>query len=62
MYHILHFKTISYFIPDAEFENSIQKYNLVLSNVPPPILLICSWEGVLGENYKYLQLQEHTLR
>ena len=46
------------FIPDAELEESILKYNPILSNVPPPVTLDEFLRGVLEENNKYLQMQE----
>ena len=47
------------FIPDAELEDSILKYNLIPSNVQPPAPLDDFLRGVLKENHKYLQMQEN---
>ena len=44
------------FIPDAELEDSILKYNPIPSNVPPPAPLDDFLRGVLEENHKYLQM------
>ena len=49
------------FIPDAELEDSILKYNPIPSNVPPPAPLDDFLRGVLEENHKYLQMQEDKL-
>ena len=49
------------FIPDAELEYSILKYNPIPSNVPPPAPLDDFLRGVLEENHKYLQMQEDKL-
>ena len=49
------------FIPDAELEGSILKYNPIPSNVPPPAPLDDFLRGVLEENHIYLQIQEDKL-
>ena len=49
------------FIPDAELEDSILKYNLIRSNVTPPAPLHDFLRVVLEENQKYLQMQEDKL-
>ena len=49
------------FIPDAELEYSILKYNPIPSNVPPPALLNEFLKGVLEKNDKYSQMQEGEL-
>ena len=49
------------FIPDAELEGSILKYNPIPSNVPPPVPFDDSLRGVLEENHKHLQMQEDKL-
>ena len=49
------------FIPDAELEHSILKYNPIPSNVPPHAPLDDFLKGVLEENHKYLQMQEDKL-
>ena len=49
------------FIPDAELEDNILKYNPIPSNVPPPAPLDDFLRGVLEENHKYLQMQEDKL-
>ena len=46
------------FILDAELEDSILKYNLIPSNVPPPNPLDQFLRGVLEENHKYSQMQD----
>ena len=46
------------FIPDAELQESILKYNLILSNVLP---LDEFFSGVLEEIYKYWQMQQDKL-
>ena len=46
------------FILDAELEDSIIKYNLIPSNVPPPNPLGQFLRGVLEENHKYSQMQD----
>ena len=46
------------FIPDAELEGSILKYNPIPSNVPRPSSIDDFLRGVLVENHKYLQMQE----
>ena len=49
------------FFPDAELEESILKYNPILSNVPPPAPLDEFLRGPFGENHKYSQMQEDKL-
>ena len=49
------------FIPDADFEDSILKYNSIPNNVPPPTPLDELWRGVLEQNHKYLQMQKDKL-
>ena len=49
------------FIPDAELEDSILKYNPIPSNVPAPAPLDDFLRGVLEENHKYSQMQEDKL-
>ena len=49
------------FVPDAELEESILKYNPIPSNVPPPAPLDEFLRGVLEENHKYSQMQEDEL-
>ena len=49
------------FIPDAELEESILKYNPVPSNMPPPAPLDESLRWVLEENHKNLQLQQDKI-
>ena len=49
------------FIPDAEFEESILKYNPIPSNVPPPAPRDNFLRGVLEENHKYLQMHVDKL-
>ena len=49
------------FIPDAELEESILKYNPIPSNVPLPVALDEFLRGILEENDKYLQMQEDKL-
>ena len=49
------------FIPDAELEYSILKYNPIPSNVPPPAPLDDFLRGVSEENNKYSQMQEDKL-
>ena len=49
------------FIPDADFEESILKYNSIPNNVPPPTPLDEFWRGVLEQNHKYLQMQKDKL-
>ena len=49
------------FIPDAELEDSILKYNPIPSNVPPPVPLDEFLRGVLEENHKYSQMQQEKL-
>ena len=49
------------FIPDAELEESILKYNPIPSNVPPPAPLDEFLRGLFGENHKYSQMQEDKL-
>ena len=49
------------FIPDAELEESILKYNPISSNVPPPAPLDNFLRGVLEENHKRLQMQMDKL-
>ena len=49
------------FIPDAEPEDSILRYNPIPSNVPPSAPLDGFLRGVLEENHKYLQIQEDKL-
>ena len=49
------------FIPDADFEDSILKYNPIPNNVPPPTPRDEFWKGVLEQNHKYLQMQKDKL-
>ena len=49
------------FIPDAELEDNILKYNPIPSNVPPPAPLDEFLRGVLQKNHKYSQMQEDKL-
>ena len=49
------------FIPDAEIEDSILKYNPIPSNEPPPAPLDEFLRGVLEENHRYSQMQEDKL-
>ena len=49
------------FIPDAELEDSILKYNPILSNVPPVAPLNEFLRGALEENQKYSQIQEDKI-
>ena len=49
------------FIPYAELEDSILKYNSIPSNVLPTAHLDEFLRGVLEENYKYVEMQEDKL-
>ena len=49
------------FIPDAELEDNILKYNPIPSNVSPPAPLDEFLGGVLQKNHKYSQMQEDKL-
>ena len=49
------------FIPDADLEENILKYNPIPSNVPPPAPLDKFLRGVLEENHKCSQIQEEKL-
>ena len=49
------------FIPYAELEDSILKYNSIPSNVLPTAPLDEFLRGVLEENYKYVEMQEDKL-
>ena len=49
------------FIPDAELEDRILKYNPIPSNVPPPASLDEFLRGILEENHKYMQMQGEKL-
>ena len=49
------------FIPDAELEDNILKYNPIPSNVSPPAPLDEFLRGVLQKNHKYSQMQEDKL-
>ena len=49
-------KQLYSFIPDAELEDRILKYNPIPSNVPPPAPFSDFLRGVLEENHKYLQM------
>ena len=49
------------FIPDAEVEESIIKYNPIPSIAPPPAPLDEFLRRVLEENHKYSQMQEDRL-
>ena len=46
------------FIPDAELEDNILKYNPIPSNAPPPAPLDEFLRKVLEENHKYLEMQQ----
>ena len=46
-------KQLHSFIPDAELEDSIRKYNLIPSNLPLSAPLDEFLKGVLEENLKY---------
>ena len=46
------------FIPDAELEDNILKYNPIPSNAPPPAPLDVFLRKVLEENHKYLEMQQ----
>ena len=54
IYYIL--KQFHSFIPDAELDDSILKYNIVPSNVPPLAPLGEFLRGVLEERHNYLQI------
>ena len=49
------------FIPDADLEENIIKYNPIPSNVPPPAPLDKFLRGVLEENHKCSQIQQDKL-
>ena len=49
------------FIPDAELENNILKYNPISSNALPPTPLDEFLREVLEENHKYLEMQQEQL-